>query len=174
MNLDGKCKGGPRALTLPPYILQMTFFREKFCHLVDCGALWRMVGVAWHVIVYADEWQWSTYIAWLVVIVGALELLAFLSYTYGSVFSPSKRIPVRGKHLDTVSLRATCARQCARAFLRVVRAGTAADLCLLSLFPIALLFVKRNESFSCLLSTLRLFALTSARLPSSRTTCCEL
>ena len=77
-------------------------------HALTSGMAMRAAGAAWLVLVEASTWQWWHYVAWIVIVSGALELLATLVLLFGRSFYASSQIPHRGKHLDELSTLDRC------------------------------------------------------------------
>ena len=62
------------------------------------------VGGAVFVLTNAKEWVWWNFVAWTVLILAGLELLARIALLVGPLLT-SKRITPRGKHLETLLLQ---------------------------------------------------------------------
>jgi sterol desaturase/sphingolipid hydroxylase (fatty acid hydroxylase superfamily) len=61
--------------------------------------LLRLAGAAWFVLSEADEWSWWQYVAWMSIVLAALELLSASVLLVGDA-TVGRTIPMRGKHLD--------------------------------------------------------------------------
>ena len=70
----------------------------------DAALLSRWSGAAAYVLFSREaQWQWYYFVAWMIVVLGALELLSALVMLVGELSSGGQRIAARGAHLDKLS-----------------------------------------------------------------------